>query len=254
MAATGNRLSGKRAIITGACGGIGLASCRLFRAEGASVIGADIDAPDSPRAKALREECPDLDYRRVDVASEESVGDFAAYVARRWDFVDVLFNNAGTILGKPLVETSVEEWDRLHNVNTRGTFLMMRALVPSMTRPGASIVNMSSGAAAKPQKHMAAYGAAKAGVVMLSKAAALELAPIRVNAILPGVIDTPMPRSFVSRLGDAEREAALAGLAAGRALGRLGRPEEVAALALFLASEEASFMTGAELVIDGGRA
>ncbi len=161
-------------------------------------------------------------------------------------------NNAGIMVGRPLLSTTAEEIDMLMAVNLRGPLLMTRAFAP-LIRAGGSIVNMSSCAAARPMPNLSAYSASKAGVLIMSKVAALELAPIRVNAILPGAIDTPMPRKFVSHLTSDEQHQAMRGLSEGRIAKRLGRPEEISALVAYLASEEAAFVTGAEFFIDGGR-
>jgi NAD(P)-dependent dehydrogenase (short-subunit alcohol dehydrogenase family) len=248
---TRGRLAGKKIVISGALGGIGLATCRLFLAEGAEVLGADLGPP-SDVPHDLRQAGERFSYEPLDVSQEDAVASFSRQAIGRWGGLDVLFNNAGIILGRPLGETTVAEWDRLFEVNGRGTFLMTRAFAKHMG-PGGSIINMASGAAARPLLNMAAYGASKAAIVMFTKTVALELAPIRVNVLLPGTIDTPMPRKFVSNLPPEQQTATLARLAETRALKRLGLPEEIAEGALFLASDASSYMTGAELNIDGGR-
>lgn len=248
------QMDNRRAIVTGACGGIGTAICRLLRDEGAEVLAADIDDGGTARADALAAAAPGIAYRRLDVTDAESIAALAGQVAGDWGRVDLLVNNAGAMLGKSIADTALADADRLIGVNLRGTFLMIQAIAPLMTGPGAAIVNMSSGAAQKPIPGMCLYSASKAAVSMLSKAAALELAPIRVNAIEPGTIDTDMPRTFLADLTSTAREAALENLAMSRALKRLGRPEEVASLVLFLASDKAAFITGSAFVIDGGRA
>ena len=247
------RLAGKTAIVTGACGGIGREIVRLFAREGAKVIAADLAGPESVDAKTVCATAPTVEYHQLDIASEEQVLAFFDALGRTNVEVDILINNAGVILGKAIAQTSLEEWDRLAAVNGRGTFLMMRGVLPFINKTEGSIVNMSSGAAVKPMKNLAAYGASKASIIALTKAAALELAPIRVNVVCPGVIDTPMPRDFVKNLDEKERTNALNALAEGRALKRLGLPEEIAAVVLFLASNDASYVTGSDFLVDGGK-
>jgi 2-keto-3-deoxy-L-fuconate dehydrogenase len=247
------RLAGKTAIVTGATGGIGKEIVRLFVREGARVIAADLSEPGSAAARAVTELGTDVEYRRFDIASEAEVGAFFDSLARDKVRIDVLVNNAGIILGKPLADTSVAEWDRLSAVNGRGTFMMIRGALPLLNPTQGSVVNVSSGAAVRPMKNLAAYGASKAAINALTQAAALELAPIRFNVVCPGVIDTPMPRKFVEKL-DADAQAQVFGaFATQRALGRIGQPEEIAAVVLFLASDEASYVTGAEMNVDGGK-
>lgn len=247
------RLDHKYAVITGATGGVGRAACRLFCSEGASVIGVDISTEAGAELELeLEAEGYDFQFRTVDVSSEHQVNHLAAEVTSHRP-VDVVYNNAGIILGKHILESTVEEWDRVHDVNSKSVFLMIRAFAPKMANPGGSIINTSSAGGAVALPNMAIYGAAKAGVVLLSRVAAVDLAPgIRVNAILPGVVDTPMPQHFVSLLPDEQQGAALKHLTSQHLTGRLGRPEEVAAAALFLASDESSFITGSAMFVDGG--
>ncbi|BBX64292.1 oxidoreductase [Mycobacterium saskatchewanense] len=247
------RLANKYAVITGATGGVGRAACRLFCAEGASVVGVDIRGDAGAQLESeLTGEGHDFEFRTVDVSSEDQVNDLAATVAGRRS-VDIVYNNAGAILGRGILQSSVEDWDRIHNINSKSVFLMIRAFAPRMTNPGGAIVNTSSAGGAVAIPNMSIYGAAKAGVVMLSRVAAVDLAPgIRVNALVPGLIDTAMPRSFVASLPDEQQDAVLEGMKAQHLVGRLGRPEEVAAAALFLASDEASFVTGSAMFVDGG--
>lgn len=247
------RLAGKTAIVTGASGGIGVRIVESFIREGATVIALDVGTTDSQAVRMLREVCPSVTYQQIDISSEMQVDSFYSGLASQSISVDIVVNNAGTMIGKPLADTTVEEWDRLMAVNGRGTFLMMRGALPLMRREGGSIVNISSGAAVKPLKNLTAYGASKAAINALTKAAAQELAPIRCNVICPGPIDTPMPHKFVERLDSAAKDRVFDELAAGRALKRLGRPEEVAAVVLFLASDESSYVTGMEFNVDGGK-
>jgi 2-keto-3-deoxy-L-fuconate dehydrogenase len=245
-----HRLDGKQAVITGATGGIGRVACRLFCEEGAVVIGSDVDDEAGRTLEAeLRAAGHDFSFVHCDVSSAGDVAVLATTVKDRLGGLDVLYNNAGVILGKPLVEMTDAEWDRIVGVNLRGTFLTMRALVPLMSGRQASIVNMSSGLGLVGSEMLTAYSASKGGVIMLTKSAALELGPdIRVNVICPGVIDTPMPRQ-INPAGGEEFMRAFESI---HVAGRLGRPEEVVAMAVFLASDEASFVTGAVMTVDSG--
>lgn len=247
------RLAGKTAIVTGAAGGIGLEIVRAFCREGATVIAADLAEPESDAVLALRAAGPAVQYHRLDIASEQEVDSFFRALSGQAVRLDILVNNAGAILGKPLLDTTVAEWDRLAAVNGRGTFLMIRAALPLLDPRTGSVVNISSSAALKPLRNLGAYSASKAAVNALTKAAAQEFAPIRFNVICPGPIDTPMPRKFVERLDAQAQAKVFEELAGARALRRLGRPEEIAAVVLFLASDEASYMTGMELGVDGGK-
>lgn len=247
------RLAGKTAIVSGATGGIGAEIVRAFTREGAKVIAVDLVDAESESALALLAIGPHVAYRQIDISSEPQVTEFYRGLSGRSVGVDILVNNAGIILGKALSETTVAEWDRLAAVNGRGTFLMMRGVLPLINKEAGSVVNISSSAALRPLKNLAAYSASKAAVNALTKAAAQELAPIRFNVICPGPIDTPMPRKFVERLDQAGQAKVFNDLASGRALQRLGQPAEIAAVVLFLASDEASYVTGMEFNVDGGK-
>jgi 2-keto-3-deoxy-L-fuconate dehydrogenase len=248
------RLAGKQTVITGATGGIGVVACRMFCEEGASVVGVDL-AEESGREleQELRKDGLDFGFMRCDVSSSTDVAALASQVESHFGGLDVLYNNAGVIVGKPLVETTDEEWDHVHGVNLRGTFLTMRSLVPLMAGRQASIVNTSSGLGLVGSEQLTAYCASKGGVVMLTKAAALELGPgIRVNALCPGVIDTTLPQAALAGLPEEARTAILADWTVSHVAGRIGRPDEVVSAAIFLASDEASFVTGAAIPVDSG--
>ena len=234
------RLSGKVAVITGAASGIGRASAELFAELGAKLILVDINAipfDDPGRVIALT----------GDVAEERTAMEVAD-AARVFGGVDVLLNSAGADLAASLAATSVEQWDRILNVNVKGVFLMCKHTVPLMRRRGASIINISSAAGIIPIANRPAYIASKGAVIALTKALALDLAPsIRVNCICPGAVETPLLQSSIH--SPADRDAVLARYP----LGRIAEPKEIATVAAFLASDGASFMTGATIPVDGGR-
>jgi cyclopentanol dehydrogenase len=251
---SGGRLEGKTAVLTGACGGIGAVAARRFCEEGASVLGLDLVAPLGEQLEAeLRADGLEFAFRPCDITSSVEVASFARDVEERFEALDILVNNAGAILGRPLVETTDEEWDGVLAVNLRGAFLMMRALVPLMAGRRASIVNVASGLGLVGAAGMTAYCASKGGLVLLTKAAALELGPdIRVNVLCPGIIDTPMPRRLAGSLPPELGATLLEDFAQSHAVKRLGTPDEVVSVAVFLASDEASFMTGAAVPVDSG--
>jgi NAD(P)-dependent dehydrogenase (short-subunit alcohol dehydrogenase family) len=217
------------------------------------VLGTDMAATAGARVEAeLQADGLDFAFERCDLSSSEDVAALAQIAQERFDVLDVLYNNAGAMLGKPLTETTDEEWDAVMAVNLRGAFLTMRALVPLMGRR-ASIVNVASGLGLVGAPNMSAYCASKGGLVLLTKAAALELGPdIRVNVLCPGVIDTEMPRRLADSLPEEIGRTLLQDFAESHAVKRLGTPEEVVAVAVFLASDEASFLTGAAIPVDSG--
>jgi NAD(P)-dependent dehydrogenase (short-subunit alcohol dehydrogenase family) len=245
-----NRLSNKTAIITGAAGGQGKVACRMFAEEGARVLASDL-GPDAKREiEALAP--GSISYVAADVTTAEGI--VRIVDAARTEFkgrIDVLYNNHGVIVGKPFLETTPEEWDRVHNVDLKSVFFLSQRVVPAMGK-GASIINISSIGGLVALENMSAYSAAKGGLAMLTRAMALDLSTrgIRVNAICPGVIDTPMPRNFVRDLPD--KESILHAMAERHMMRRFGEPREVVALAIFLACDESSFMTGSVLNVDGG--
>jgi NAD(P)-dependent dehydrogenase (short-subunit alcohol dehydrogenase family) len=245
---TGGRLAGKVALVTGAARGQGAAEAELFCREGARVVLADLrDAEGEGRAEALRSAGHEAIFRHLDVSVSGDWGLAIGAAESTFGPLDVLVNNAGVVSFAGLADCSPEEWSEVVAVNQTGVFNGMRAAAPGMRRAGAgSIVNISSifGISAVPGYF--AYQASKAAVVQMTRAAAVELAPvgIRVNCVLPGLIFTPMTET--------EPEEAVAANIEMTPLGRGGQPEEVAAGVLYLASDEASYVTGVALAIDGG--
>jgi NAD(P)-dependent dehydrogenase (short-subunit alcohol dehydrogenase family) len=247
------RLTGKNVVITGATGGQGKVACKMFGDEGAHVLGVDIDsASGAELEQQLKREGYDFTFVAGDLSSSQGVTAVAGKIRDRFDHVDALYNNHGIILGKPLLETTEEEWDRVHDVDLKSVFLLTKAIVPLMQAKGGSIINVSSIGGIVAIEALSAYGAAKGGLSMFSKAAAVDLAryQIRVNAICPGVVDTPMPRNYIGERPEAET--IMRAFDDMHLTGRIGRPEEIVSLAVYLASDESTFMTGAVIPIDGG--
>ena len=244
-------LSGKVAIITGAASGIGKAATMLFAKEGAHVVLADLNVKAGEEVAAAASASTRCVFQRTDVSQEP---DIAALVKRALDEfggLDIMYNNAGIggAVG-PLAEISVEDWDKTQAVCLRGVFLGIKHSVkPMRARGGGAIVSTASIAGVWGYPNLHAYCAAKAGVVNLTRSAALEFAAdnIRVNCIAPGGVSTPIVYG-----GEANKEAMEERLKRGQPIQRAGQPEDIAQAVLFLASEKSSFVTGQTLVVDGG--
>jgi NAD(P)-dependent dehydrogenase (short-subunit alcohol dehydrogenase family) len=244
------RLDGKVCVITGAGGGMGREAALLFSAEGARVCAADIDGD---AAKTTADEARDAFAQRVDVADEQSVMQMMNATAERYGGIDVLYNNAGISPNDDasVLETSVEAWDRVQNVNAKGVFLCCKHGIPHLQRRGGgSVINVASfvalvGAATS----QISYTASKGAVLSMTRELAVQFARenIRVNALCPGPVETPL---LLSIFGD--DPSALERRRAHWPTGRLAKPREVVNGALFLASDESSYVTGSTFLVDGG--
>ena len=245
------RLEDKVAIITGAATGIGHAAARLFAREGAKVVVADRNAPDGEKTVALIGEAGgDAIFVETDVSKAEQVQNMVEIAVKTYGKLDVVVNNAGILIRTSrLHEVSEMEWDLTLATDIRGPFLCCKYTIPHMLERGGSIVNVASVSGIRAAISSVAYGVSKAGVISLTKTAAREYADqgIRVNAIVPGMIDTPQSRGSTGSTEVFEKRRWE------NPGGHLGTPEDVANMMLYLASEESSFVTGASFVIDGGR-
>ncbi|MCC3303729.1 SDR family NAD(P)-dependent oxidoreductase [Sneathiella sp. HT1-7] len=252
------RLEGKIALITGAASGIGKATAERFAREGAKVALTDID-PDKGEtlAEELIKSGHEAFYQNLDVVNPEEWRTVVESVINRWDRLDILVNSAGIGRAKGLLEMSYDFWRQTISINLDGTFLGTQAAVDSMKDTGGgAIVNISSVLGFVGMSNISAYAASKGGVRLFTKAAAIECANkrynVRVNSVHPGYIETPMVMRRFDKIAEAEREAEETRLKESHPLGRLGKPEEIASMILYLASDEAAFVTGAEFVADGG--
>jgi len=243
------RLEGKVALITGCGSGIGRACARRFASEGASIAGVDLAGPEAAAWREATAGAPRASFHRGDVRQEAEVAAAVRAALAEHGRIDVLVNAAGVASFGAAHELAVEEWDRVLEVNLRGSYLVSKHVLPAMMeRRSGSIIHLASVEGLDGMNSQVAYNASKGGVVLMTKNMALDYARhgIRVNCLCPGFIETPMtdPVQELPELAEQMRRL--------HAMERFGRPEEVAAAALFLASEDASFVTGHPLVVDGG--
>lgn len=249
------RLKDKIALITGSGSGIGKSSALLFAKEGALVVVNDVSEEKGLETVAeIRESGGRAEYIRADVTDAISVEAMVNEIIDRHGRIDVLFNNAGISGVGALHEVEPDAWDRIMNVNVRGVYMPSKYVIPHMMkRRYGVIINMSSCIAEIGLAKRAAYAATKGAVLALTKSMQVDYAPynIRVNALLPGTIFTPFVENYLRNSYD-DAEAAIEGLKKRQLSGELGRPDDVAKAALFLASDESAFMMGSPLYIDGG--
>jgi 3(or 17)beta-hydroxysteroid dehydrogenase len=249
-----NRVKDKVALVTGAGLGLGRAAALMLGREGARVVVSDLDEVHGREtAAAIVDAGGEAIFARLDVASESDWEDVIGFTLSRFGKLDILVNNAGVLFSSKIEETSLEKWRWLMSVNCDGVFLGAKHAIVAMKDRGGSIINLSSVAGLVGLPEISAYCASKGAVALFTKAAALECAKagynIRVNSIHPGGIWTPMLETFLGKRGEPRADAAAAGM---HPIGHAGEPDDIACGVVYLASDESKFVTGAELVIDGG--
>jgi NAD(P)-dependent dehydrogenase (short-subunit alcohol dehydrogenase family) len=246
-------LTGKIALVTGAASGIGRATALVFARESAAVAMTDINPGGEALAEEITRSGAHAFFERADVTQATDCQRVVKRTLREFGTIHVLFNNAGIMRRASVLELSEEDWDRVMAVNVKSIFLMSRQAIPIMAKSGGgSIIDTASGWGLAGGPRAAVYCASKGAVVLLTKAMAIDHGPqkIRVNCICPGDTDTSMLRNEARQLG--EQEDRFLAESARRPLGRIGKPEEIAQAALYLASDASSFVTGTALVVDGG--
>ena len=243
------RFDGKVVVVIGGSSGIGKTTVKAFVDSGGVVIFTGLEAAETIKLSEFGAQ----EYCQLDVTDEEAVQGFAEYIDTQYGGADVLFNNAGILIAHMLHECSSEEWDNTMNINVKGVFLCSKYIIPQMMRKGCgAIVNTSSMSGLQADHGFCSYNTSKGAVANLTRNMAIDYAKhgIRVNAVNPGSIKTPMYYSFADEVGGVD--VLDFGTADVYPLERVGLPEDVAACVLFLASEQAAFVTGHNLVVDGG--
>lgn len=252
------RLDQKIALVTGAGSGIGEAIARLYAQQGAHVVIGDIQLKAAQQvAAAIQESGGSATALVFDVADEGQVQAALREIVARHGRLDILVNNAGVSHVGNILETSVEDWERVLRVNARGVFLCAREAVRQMlaqSPAGGVIINMASVAGLIAPERRLPYSASKGAVLALTRSIAIDYAMrgIRCNAICPGTVHTPFVEGFLARVYAGHEDEERQKLHARQPIGRMGRPEEIASAALYLAADEAAFVTGSPLIIDGG--
>jgi NAD(P)-dependent dehydrogenase (short-subunit alcohol dehydrogenase family) len=243
-------LDGQVAVVTGAASGIGWAAANRLRQEGTRVVLADIAVP---RGLNTHDRSSAASFVQTDVTRQDDVVALFTQTLQQHGRIDILINNAGIPLAGSILNTTEEQWSRVMDVNVKGVYLCAQAAIPYMHRHGGgSIVNVASELGTVGARDCAAYCASKGAVIQLTRAMAIDHAEhgIRVNCVCPGPIETPLLDAFLEATGDRGLAADLT--ARDTLLGRLGQPDEIAAVIAFLASADASYMTGATIIADGG--
>jgi NAD(P)-dependent dehydrogenase (short-subunit alcohol dehydrogenase family) len=248
------KLSGRVAIITGAASGIGRACALTFAREGAKIVAVDVDRRLGEQSvEQIRQSGGEVFFECADVSREAEIRDVVERTIARWGRIDILFNNAGVVLVKPLEETTEEDWDRLMGINLKAVFLAVKHTVPHMRRSGGGVIlNTGSIGSMTGQLGTPAYIASKGAVALLTKSLALDYGRdnIRVNCLCPGITDTPMLREHMGHglAGDAKIRKRLARVP----LGAILTPEDIARAALYLVSSDSAGVTGVTHIVDGG--